>query len=64
MKINLFKVISILGSMLLTVSCVDLNNKQNTRNNDKTELVQICTTLEATLMSFENQDKAFSLHLM
>lgn len=56
MKINLFKGISILESMLLTVSCVDLNYKQNTRNNDKTELVQICTILEATLMSFENEE--------
>ncbi len=56
MKINLFKGISILGSMLLTVSCVDLNYKQNTRNNDKAGLVQICTILDAILITFNNEE--------
>lgn len=42
--------------MLFTVSCTNLNYKENTRNNDKARLVQICTILEATLMSFENEE--------
>lgn len=55
MKINLFKGISILWSMLFTVSCTNLNYKENTRNNDKARLVQICTIHEATLITFNNE---------
>ncbi len=45
----------------LTVSCTNLNYKENTRNNDKVGLVQICTILEATLITFNNEEsKAFT----